>query len=292
MTLLAATIHDPDGRLRRALEERGGHLAQYAGVAVAVTPETDGRLADRLRERGATVVAGSEAIGTSRRAALRAAAVIGGDVLYCDFDRWLHWAGRFPDELAAVPGRLERRRPRPWYACLGRTARAFASHPPVQQAAERATNRALSFYAGRRLDAVAGACWLSPAGVEVILRGSIEATNATDLEWPALILRAEPARLAALACEGLEFETATFAGDEIEAAGGEAAWLRRRYDRPEVWRDRLRLAVDSVAAACRVLGDGGGGAPAAARIARQSGEARGSAAAAEAEGRGSSTGLG
>lgn len=88
MTLLAATLHDPDGHLLAALEERGDRLAWYGGVAVAVTAETDRRLPDRLRRRGATIVAGSDGIGEARRAALRAAAGLGGgDVLYCDFDR-------------------------------------------------------------------------------------------------------------------------------------------------------------------------------------------------------------
>lgn len=254
MIRLAATLHDPEARLLPPLVERGDQLARYAAVAVAVTPETDPRLPALLRERGAVVVAGAGEVGAARRAAVEAAIELGdGDVLYCDFDRWLHWAGRFPEELATVPDQARRRRPRPWYACLGRTARAFASHPPVQRSAERATNRALSLLAGRRLDAVAGACWLSAEGAELILRESTEATNATDLEWPALILRANPARLAFVACEGLEFETAAFFPEEVVAAGGEAAWVRCRYDRPEVWRDRLRLAADSVAAACRVL---------------------------------------
>ena len=128
-----------------------------------------------------------------------------------------------------------------------------AEHPPVQRVAEGATNRALSLLVGRRLDATAGACWLAREGAELVLRESIEATNATDLEWPALVHRSDPRRLAFVATEGLEFETAAFHPDEVAAAGGEAAWVRARYERPEVWLDRLRLAADSVAAACRVL---------------------------------------
>ncbi|MDP9366607.1 MAG: hypothetical protein M3Q10_20665, partial [Chloroflexota bacterium] len=114
-------------------------------------------------------------------------------------------------------------------------------------------NRALSLAVGRRLDATAGACWLSPEGAELVLRGSIEASNATDLEWPALVHRADPRRLAFVALDGLAFETAAFFPAEVAAAGGEAAWIDDRYERPEVWRDRLTLAADSVAALCRVL---------------------------------------
>jgi hypothetical protein len=252
---LAATLHDPDGRLLAGLEERATQLARYEGVYVAATDATDPRVPALLADRAAVVIPGDERIGVARRAALRAAFdASDASILYSDFDRWLHWAGRFPDELAAIPARLARRRPAPWYACLGRTARAFATHPPAQRLAEAATNRALSLAVGRRLDATAGACWLSREAAELVLRQSVEATNATDLEWPALVYRAAPRRLAFLPTEGLEFETAAFYPDEVATAGGKAAWIRARYERPEVWLDRLRLAADSVAAACRVLG--------------------------------------
>ncbi len=252
---LAATVHDPDGRFAAAIIACTPHFATYRTVAVAVTGATAATTRDLLAAGGATIVDGDARVGVARRAALSAAFDHGeGSILNCDFDRWLHWAGHYPAELAAVPERLERRRPRLWYACLGRTARALATHPPVQRVTEGATNRALSLAVGRRMDATAGASWMSPAGAEMILRESSESTNATDLEWPTLIQRADPGRLAFLAVEGLEFETPTFYPEEIAAAGGESAWILAHYDRPEVWRDRLRLSLDSVSAACRVLG--------------------------------------
>ncbi len=107
------------------------------------------------------------------------------------------------------------RRISPWYVCLGRTARAFATHPAAQRLPETATNRALSAAAGRPLDAVAGAAWLTPEAAEIILAGSREPTAATDLEWPALILRHDPSRLRGLRCEGLEWETPDFHAAEI-----------------------------------------------------------------------------
>ena len=153
-----------------------------------------------------------------------------------------------------MPARIDRQRPRRWYACLGRTARAFATHPDVQRLTETVTNTALSLALGRRLDAVAGASWLSRAGAELILPRSIETTNATDLEWPALIALVDPRRIGLLRCEGLEFETAAFYPEAIAAAGGLAAWLHRTYDHPESWRARTQLAADSIAALARVLG--------------------------------------
>lgn len=231
-------------------------LVAYPLVTIAVTPNTDPRVAARLEALGAMVVPGGRT-GEGRRAALAAAVPHAGTYFSCDFDRWLHWAIHWPDELAALPARVARlgrsERTRPWCVCLGRTARAFRSHPLTQRIPEAATNRALSLAAGRRLDAVAGASWLSAEGAEIVLDGSIEPTAATDLEWAALILRRGAGRLRGLRCEGLEWETPDFHAADIAAAGGLAAWTRAVFDTPAMWAARLDLAADSTAALQRVL---------------------------------------
>lgn len=251
---LTGTLHDPNGVQLPALRQRGALLRQYGGVYLAVSPATDARVPALLAEHGVQVVPGGAEIGTARRAALRAAVADGYDAyLAIDFDRWLHWAGTYPEELAGLPSRIDRQLPRRWYACLGRTARAFATHPAVQRLTETVTNTAISLALGRRLDAVAGASWLSRAGAELVLPRSIETTNATDLEWPALIALVDERRIGMVRCEGLEFETAAFYPDAVAAAGGLDAWLRLTYDHPESWRARAQLSADSIVALARVL---------------------------------------
>jgi hypothetical protein len=258
MTALAATLHDPESRMLPLLERHGGLLERYAAAAVAVTPQTAGPVRDLLAARGARLVPGGPQVGRARLDAVAAAShAARQDVLCIDFDRWLHWADCYPEELLALPGRLARRRPRPWYACVGRTRRAWMAHPRVQRECEGATNHALSIAAGKTLDATAGCCWLSPEGVVVVLSHSTEGTNATDLEWPAFILRHDPIRLCGARTEGLAFETPDFYPREIAAAGGREAWIAETYERPAVWAQRLRLAADSTAALARVkLGQG------------------------------------
>jgi hypothetical protein len=210
----------------------------------------------RLREIGATVVPGG-LTGEGRRAALAAAGPEHPSYFSCDFDRWLHWSRFWPEELLALPARVarlgRRHRTPPWYVCLGRTARAFATHPAAQRLPETATNRALSVAAGRSLDAVSGAAWLTPEAAAVILANSREPTAATDLEWPVLILRHDPGRLRGLRCEGLEWETPDFHPEEIMAAGGLEAWTRATFDTPAMWAARLHLASTSASALARVL---------------------------------------
>jgi hypothetical protein len=253
-----ATLHDPRGVALTLLdlEPVATTLGTYPLIVIATTAATDARVATRLEQLGAHVVPGGQA-GEGRRAALTAAGADQPAWFSCDFDRWLHWARFWPHELAALPERVARlgngKRISPWYVCLGRTARAFATHPTAQQLPETATNRALSVVAGRPLDAVAGAAWLTPEAAETILAGSREPTAATDLEWPALILRHNPSRLRGLRCEGLEWETPDFHAAEIVAAGGLAMWTRATFNTPTMWAARLSLAAASAAALEQVL---------------------------------------
>jgi hypothetical protein len=253
---LAATLHDPDGRYLEHLRRTSAHLESYLGVVVAFTRGTSPAVIGHLQAAGArTLEVDSGQIGTARRAALHAAraASESSPILSCDFDRWLHWASTYPDELRALPRLATAQRPDRTYVCIGRTRRAFTTHPQAQQWPEAATNHALSLVAGHAVDAVAGGTWLSPNGAEIVLRDSIEMTAATDLEWPALVLKCDPDGVGAIFVEGLEFETATFHQEDVLAAGGREEWIRLKYDRPDVWEQRLRLAVDSVAALNRVL---------------------------------------
>jgi hypothetical protein len=259
---LVSTHHDPDGLALPFLELPAvtDTLMSYPAIIVAITPDTDQRVTGRLQALGAHIVSGGQT-GQGRRAALAAAPPY-LSVFACDFDRWLHWAIAWPQELAELSqrvARLGRGRATPWYVCLGRTARAFATHPPVQRLPEAATNRVLSLAAARPLDAVAGAAWITPEAAAIVLAESIEVTASNDLEWAGLILRRDRDRLRGLRCEGLEWETPDFHTDAVAAAGGRAAWIRTFYDTPAMWATRLRLAANSATALERVLAEGSSG---------------------------------
>ena len=254
---LVSTLHDPAAAAlpflaRTAVTEA---LQRYPLVTVAATSATHPRVIERLTSIGVRVVPGGPT-GVARRAAL-AAALPHSCYFSCDFDRWLHWVTTWPDELHSLPARIARMgstvRSRPYAVVLGRSARAFATHPLVQRIPESGTNRALSLAASRRLDAVSGAIWLSPEGAAAVLADSIETTASTDLEWAALILRHDPAHLRGLRLEGLEWETPDFHTATITAAGGLDAWVAATFDTPAMWETRLRLAADSVAALNRVM---------------------------------------
>lgn len=254
---LVATLHDPQAASLPFLDRQDvvAALGWYPVVTVAATVATDAQVIERLQGLGVQVVEGGPT-GIARRAALQA---IPADLASSniDFDRWLHWRMFWPEELEQLPNRIERviarHKVTPWCILLGRTARAFATHPQVQRLPETATNRTLSLAAGKTLDAVSGAVWLSPEGRDIVLASSIEESAATDLEWAGLIMRQDPARLHGLRFEGLEWETPDFHAAAIADAGGLEQWVRVTFDTPAMWTSRLQLAAASVSALQRVL---------------------------------------
>jgi hypothetical protein len=254
-TALVMTMHDPEGRLRPGLDAVGERLTAYDGVYAVATDSTDASLIAEVRRRGVEVAIGPVRVpGTGQRMALATAFAAGHEHLFvCDFDRWLHWAATFPDELDDLRRRMGEEFGEAWYVCLGRTARAHATHPMTQVLAETATNRALSAVLGRTVDATAGASWIRREAARLIVDQAIETSKATDLEWPGLVLRVDPARVWGCFVEGLEFETADAYREEIAAAGSREAWIAAVYDQPGVMRERLQLAADSIGALMRVV---------------------------------------
>lgn len=253
---LAVTVHDPDERLLRRFDPALSQLVQeYTFLTAACTSSTAARTKAALDEAGFDVkLAADGQIGESRRVAIRS--VLRNQkvrwIQYADFDRLLHWQYAYPSELRE----LLRATPASDYTAVGRSERAMQTHPPVQILAETLTNTAFSAFLrlNKVVDVVAGSFLFSRRAADIIVKLSIEPTNATDLEWPALVLRELEAMPAFVEVEGLEFETADYYTKEIREAGSREAWIKCVFDDPKVWFQRTTLALDSIAAFARVSG--------------------------------------
>jgi hypothetical protein len=130
---------------------------------------------------------------------------------------------------------------------LGRTERAWATHPAYQAETEPLFNHVFYLATGRRWDVGAGSRGLSRRAAKLLLSISTEETVGVDAEWPLLLLKQPPGAEGGLclgyrACEGLEFETADRFGPEIEAAGGYHAWVTQMSADPARWTYRLQVA--------------------------------------------------
>jgi hypothetical protein len=252
---LTVTLHQPDERLVELAAAQLPVLAQrYAAIAAYCSSETHPAILDLLRRQAVHVVvdtgrsAGIYRIGVVRRAALRAGLRTKTSHLHmCDFDRALHWAACHLGELEDLIAGL----PQYDLLVLGRTARAWATHPPYQRETEPLFNRVFALATGQAWDIGAGSRGLSRRAGEALLRRSRERTVGVDAEWPLLLMdRAQQPPdagrdgywLGYRACEGLEFETADRFGPEIEAAGGYQAWEEKVSADPKRWAFRLEVA--------------------------------------------------
>ena len=252
---LAVTSHEKDERLAALAEAQLPALAaRYAALIAYCSRETHPALLEALRRHGAVVhLDSSEAsgilqLGIIRRETLRAGLLAGTSHLHlCDFDRALHWSACYPEEMDAVAAEI------PSYdlLVLGRTERAWATHPPYQAETEPLFNKAFALVSGRPWDIGAGSRGLSRRAAETLLETSQDMTVGVDAEWPLLLMRRDDFRAGHRPCEGLEFETADRFGAEIEAAGSYAAWEAQMSADPRRWVFRLKVALLIAEAAVR-----------------------------------------
>jgi hypothetical protein len=252
--VLAATHHDPEGRLYDQTARVLPQLVRlFSAIAIKATHASQLRSLDLLASAGALVqqeesVQSSSLVllGRARREALETALRLDmPTILFCDFDRVLHWAEAYPNELAQVANAITTRD----FTVLGRTKRAFTSHPRIQRDTEAIVNTVYTTVSGYTWDVTAAARGLSRRAAAAILAGCNEQSVGTDVAWPLFLQRCGDFTIGYCATEGLEFETADRYGDQIAAAGGLEAWMTQLDADPQRWIERLDVARVEVAAA-------------------------------------------
>lgn len=245
---LATTYHDPRGVLYTQLQRHLPRLQQiFQGLAVNVSPDLHQPSMQLLTNASVNIVQqarnieqdGVPALGQVRRAVIGQALTFATPfIMYCDGDRLLHWIERYPDELAAIVAQL----PTHDFTILGRTPRAFASHPRIQSDTEAIINQLYQKLSGRPWDITAAARGFSRQAVQAIVDGCPDNSIGVDASWPLFIQQQGGFTMTALETEGLEFETATQYPDAVAAAGGEEPWKATLDADPNHWSFRLNVA--------------------------------------------------
>jgi len=251
--VLAATHHDPTDSMLAQSQRVLPLLHQlYSAVVVLVTPNTSLHTMDRLRASNVRVVRealgrqGLAAMGLVRQETLRLASQTELPFVHlCDWDRLIHWAEHYPDELRDVVDAI----PRHDLLILGRTPRAFATHPRVQRDTETLVNHTFGLAFGQSLDVTAASRGLSRLALERLLAlEGPEPTVGNDCAWPLYLARFSELVIGYAATEGLEWETPDRFVDDIAAVGGLDVWLANYDADPQHWEFRLELALHEVAA--------------------------------------------
>jgi hypothetical protein len=242
---LTTVYHDPQGRLYDQIVRVLPRLIDLSGgLAVQASADAYPRSLEHLANAG--VLVGQEpvreppsGIGLVRRNSIDLALKLDCPfILYCDTDRALHWAEHYPQELVEVARRICDHD----FTVLGRTPRAFDTHPRIQRDTERIINHVFEIISGHAWDVGAGARGLSQRAAEAILAKCPDEEISTDVSWPLFLQRSGDFSQGYLETEGLEFETADRYGDEVARAGGLARWLDQLDADPQRWAQRLDLA--------------------------------------------------
>jgi hypothetical protein len=188
-TILAATIHDPAGRLIEAIPALAPRFREaFAGVACNISDQTHPEVVRLASGLGATMLhaTGLATVGRARRDSVALALEQGApQVIYSDFDHMCRWLERDPAELAA----LVATQPETDVLIVGRSEAAFAAEPARLRETEQLVNRVYAMITGRTADLMFAVRRLSRPAAEAIVAQSKVETLATDADWPLLAER-------------------------------------------------------------------------------------------------------
>ena len=242
-TVLATTIHEPQPRLLKQLRDYTPLLKlNNESMIAAYSPETHHSVISILEDLGYVTVQGGESIQSVYTAALnRSLQLLPDHVFYCDLDRLIHWAKKYPEEyhgtrLMALDYD---------FLMVGRTPEAFLTHPETQTCTEGIVNRIASKTIGfEATKDVVGTCWGLSRPLTQLLASSLELnTYGFYCGWPVTAWRSAK-RKTYTEVNGLEWETPDRYEAEI-AAQGYAEWLNGFTNNRE-WKRRCSMLDDFV----------------------------------------------
>lgn len=204
--ILMATVHDPSGQLLSSCDGLGEKLQQlFSEVYLCVSDVTHQEVIHQVSNQFKRVkVIPKNGAADARRQVLSYALTTKQspcNLMYCDFDRVITWLNTNPEELHQLVNHKEKID----YMIVGRTDKAFSTHPLSWQETERVTNFVASkFFDIENLDVTAGAAILSDEVGKIINSQSIH--THTDCEWPKLVVD-NGGILSHIKVDGLSFDT-------------------------------------------------------------------------------------
>lgn len=217
-------------------------LELYQKVFVILKPGTSREVLSFIESHGEQAIAAfASTWKRARREALGMALAGGASYIHhCDADRLLHWFMHYPDELKQTIGQI----PTYDYLIMGRTERAFKTHPLTMQKTEVLINHVFKLVYTQDVDIMTGSKGLSARAARWILeRTQVKDVFAIDSEWPLLVRQRPQFTMGYVVVEGLEWETP----DRLYAQGKDEqtvqAWKERLEASPEEWVHRLRMAL-------------------------------------------------
>jgi hypothetical protein len=243
MTVALASAWQPRGELERFLHLQPQLEGVYRRISITLPPDSDQEVVRKLAASPSVSVVVTPDWSWGRYMAVEDA-LQGSDefIQYADLDRLVRWVEKRSVEWRETVAALQRT------DCLiiGRTDRAYQTHPQALRSTERVANRVFSHLLGLQVDLSAGSKGFSREAAQFLIASSRPGRAlGTDAEWPVLLYRAGY-DLKSVFVDGLDWESADryrqLAADaDLQKVSAEA------YDRdPRNWARRVAVSQEII----------------------------------------------
>ncbi|MFX1444514.1 MAG: hypothetical protein ACFFHV_13960 [Promethearchaeota archaeon] len=241
--LLSSTLHDPELKFIDLMKSVLPLMETlFKERIVCCTPSTQEKVINFLRAKDFKIIIGNsmDQVGNYKLSIQASLKYIANPktqkILYIDFDRLLHWLNNYPNELSnAISTNTNFD-----YVHIGRTSRAFETHPPTQKETEGIINEIASKILGfpKKKDIISVCFLISKELGNRIIKLKNVTTTGFYSSWPIIFWSiAETKKY--IEVEGLEWETPDQFKDEIKELGYEI-WLEK-FQSAKEWRKRVKL---------------------------------------------------
>jgi hypothetical protein len=250
MTVALASPWNPRGELTRFQRLHPLLQSVYSDMIITLPPQADEEAVKTLESLPHVRAVVTTEWQHGRYLSLKTALETGADhIHYADFDRLLRWVETRPDEWRQTAQVVV------LSDCLviGRTQRAWDTHPHALRETEAVSNGVFSHLLGIPLDLSAGSKGFSRAAAQVLVANTRpDRPMGADSEWIVLLHRAGFA-IETVQVNGLDWESA----DRYRSTAADGHAQREaaaQYDLdPQHWAMRVAVAAEIVEAGLDAL---------------------------------------
>jgi len=240
--ILCSTFHEPKFKLKSAIKTALPIIKNsFWKIVICCTPSTGIEVKDFLRKEGFIVpISPSLRTFETYQFALSTALECienseSQKIFYVDFDRLIHWINNYPEELRTILQNTDVDN-----LHVGRTSRAFDTHPLTQTTTEKIANEFGSKLLGLKSTRdIISVCHIftKELGERILKLENITATG-FYCSWPVYLWSwAEKKRY--IEVEGQEWETPDRFQEEIKQIGYKK-WLKQ-FQNPSEWNKRVQM---------------------------------------------------
>ncbi|NMB56863.1 hypothetical protein GYA19_02910 [Candidatus Beckwithbacteria bacterium] len=214
---LITTFHDPIGDKSIIFLKKQIKTIQriFDEIVIGLTDQTNDIFFQFFKENQIKFIKAKSGFGSkTKRIILKESLKSSSDLFFSiDLDRLLFWLEHFPQELEDVLTKIKEDEQNQFWP-LGRTRKAFLTHPKHQQKPETRTNEVLSKEIGKTLDVTTGCCVFTRKIAQLINQyAQGENSGVSDIEWPMIARLFGGARIKPIRVNGLAYETEYIFGE-------------------------------------------------------------------------------